>query len=240
MKRIPRITSSHLIAMLALFVALGGTAGAAGVKLITGSGIKNGSLTGVDIKRGSITGKQLRNGSITGLDIRDGTLRSTDFSAADLAQLVGAKGNTGATGAQGPAGAKGDTGAIGPQGATGAPATLQSVNTTGSDISGYQNGDAILTITAGAPGYYLAIASGTVTNTGPNDDYLNCGFDVSGTLAGAAGFSTTAGNASSGSSVTVVPTTNANETVKFVCFGSGGTTFDLANLKMKLIKLADQ
>jgi hypothetical protein len=68
----------------------------------------------------------------------------------------------------------------------------------------------------------------------------NCGFDVAGTVAGAAGFSTTAGDATSGSSVTVAPTTSPNQTVKFVCFGSGATTFDLANLKMKLIKLADQ
>ena len=95
-------------------------------------------------------------------------------------------------------------------------------------------------MSAATPGYYLAIASGTVTNTGTSDDYLNCGFDVSGNTSGAAGFQTTAGNTTSGSSVTLAPTTSPNETVKFICFGNGVTTFDLANLKMKLIKLADQ
>jgi len=239
-KGIRRLTSPHLIAMLALFVALGGTAGAAGIKLITGAEIKNRSITGVDVKRASLTGSHLRNGTVTGLDIRDHALRSADFALVDLARLVGAKGDTGPMGPQGPASGKGDAGAAGPQGLAGAPAMLESAGSTGADISGYQNGDPIVAISAGAPGYYLAIASGTVTNTGAIDDYLNCGFDVSGTLAGAAGFSTTAGSATSGSSVTVAVTSNPNEAVTFVCFGSGVTTFDLTNLKMKLIKLADQ
>ena len=240
MKAIRKLTSPHVIAMLALFVALGGTAGAAGIELITGADIKNRSVTGLDVKRATLTGRHLQNGTVTGLDVRDGTLRSTDFALADLARLVGAKGETGAVGPQGAAGAKGETGAAGPQGPAGAPATLESANATGADISGYQNGDPIVSMSAGAPGFYLAIAGGTVTNTGANDDYLNCGFDVSGTLAGAAGFSTTAGASTSGSSVTVAITNSPGETVTFVCFGSGVTTFDLTNLKMKLIKLAEQ
>ena len=212
------LTGSNVIAMIALFVALGGTAGAAGVKLITGAVVKD--------------------GSITGSDIRNGSLHSADFSPATLAKLTRATGATGATGETGETGA---AGATGPQGPVGAPATLKSISSTGADITNYHDGDAIVIADADAAGYYLAIASGTVTNTGSSDEYLNCGFDVAGTVAGAAGFSTTAGNATSGSSVTVAPTTTPNQTVRFVCFGSGGgNTFDLANLKMKLVKLADQ
>ncbi len=173
--------------MIALFVALGGTAGAAGIKLITGADIRDESITGVDIRRGSVTG----------LNIRDGSLGVNDFSPVDLGQLVGPEGDTGP---------KGDTGATGPQGPPGAPATLESVDSTGVDISNYQDGDPIVTVNAPAAGYYIAIASGTVTNTGASDDYLNCGFDVSGAISGAAGYSTTAGNTSSGISVTVAAT----------------------------------
>lgn len=233
----PNVTSAHVIATLALFAALAGTAGASGVQLVTGAFIKNRSVTAVDVKRESLTGGNLRNGTVTGLDVRDGSLRAQDFASEDLAELVGPKGDTGA---QGPAGGKGDAGATGPAGPAGSSATLQSSNTTAPDITNYQNGDTIISLNAGSAGYYLAIASGTATNTGASDDYLNCGFDVSGSVSGAAGFSTTAGNATAGSSVTLAPTTSANETVKFICFGSGSTTFDLANLKMKLIKLADQ
>lgn len=71
-----------VVAMLALFVATGGTAVAAKT-LITGKQIKNSSITGVDIK----------NKSLTAADIR-GQLR----------------GLRGLTGAAGPPGAKGDKG----------------------------------------------------------------------------------------------------------------------------------
>jgi hypothetical protein len=217
MKRIlSRLTSAQLIAMIALFVALGGTAGAAGIKLITGAEIKNGSITSVDIKRGAIRGKQLRKGSVTSFKVRDGSLRLKDLSRTARGRLVGATG---------PAGA---------------PATLESVSSTGADISDYQNNDPIVMANATAAGFYIAIATGTVTNTGTVDDGLNCAFDVSGTLSPTAGFQTTAGNASSGTSVSVATTTSPNETVKFICSGSGVTTFDLSNFKMKLIKLADQ
>jgi hypothetical protein len=68
-----------------------------------------------------------------------------------------------------------------------------------------------VTRVAPSAGYYLAIAAATGTNTGANNDYLNCDFDVDGVLSGAAGFDTTAGNTVSGSSVTVAPTTQANQ-----------------------------
>ena len=123
-----------------------------------------------------------------------------------------------------------------PQGPAGTPATLESSDWSGTDISDYVDGDPIVTAAAGEPGFYLAIATATVANTGGSDDYLNCGFDVGGSVAGAAGFSTTAGNTSSGSSVTVAATTITDQLVRFVCLGNGVTTFDITNPKMKLIK----
>jgi hypothetical protein len=80
--RLARVSPSMVVAMLALFVAMGGTAVAA-KSFITGKQIKNSSITGVDIK----------NKSLTAADIR-GQLR----------------GLRGLTGAAGPPGAKGDKG----------------------------------------------------------------------------------------------------------------------------------
>ena len=78
--RLGRVSPAMVVAMLALFVALTGTAVATTSALITGKQIKNGSITGLDIK----------NKSVTATDIK-GRLR-------------------GATGARGPQGRRGRKG----------------------------------------------------------------------------------------------------------------------------------
>ncbi len=85
-----RLTPALVLAMIALLVALGGTAGAASSGLITGAQIKDRSIGLVDL--------------------------SGDARHA----LKGAKGDTGAKGVTGDTGVKGDTGAKGDSGATGA------------------------------------------------------------------------------------------------------------------------
>lgn len=90
--------SSHAIGLLALFVALGGSAYAAAT--ITGSSVKDGSLTGRDIK----------NRSLTKRDFRAGTLP---------AGRQGVAGPQGAPGPQGAAGSAGPVGSSGPQGEPG-------------------------------------------------------------------------------------------------------------------------
>lgn len=87
-----------VVAMIALFVALTGTAVAtnsATFALITGKQIKNGSITGLDVKNKSLTPKDFR-GSVRG--------------PRGLAGAAGAAGTAGAAGAKGD---KGDTGAPG-------------------------------------------------------------------------------------------------------------------------------
>jgi hypothetical protein len=76
-----------IVAMLALFVALTGTAVATTSALITG--------------------KQIKNSSITGLDVKNRSLRPIDFrgSVRGPRGLRGLTGATGATGATGPPGA---------------------------------------------------------------------------------------------------------------------------------------
>ena len=88
-----RQSPSMIVAMLALFVAMGGTAIAASSALITGKQIKNSSITGVDVKNKSLTPKDFR-GSV--------------------------RGPRGAAGVQGPQGAQGPQGSQGPQGVQGA------------------------------------------------------------------------------------------------------------------------
>ena len=66
--RISRPSPAMLVAVAALFVALGGTAAAALV--ITGKNVRNGSLSGADIKNGTIKGGDVKNNSLSSADIK--------------------------------------------------------------------------------------------------------------------------------------------------------------------------
>jgi hypothetical protein len=69
MRRMLRTTIHHLarqpVAFAALFVALSGSAVAA-APLVTGAGVKNGSLTGADVRDRSLTGRDVRASTLTG------------------------------------------------------------------------------------------------------------------------------------------------------------------------------
>ncbi len=105
----PRLTFANVVSVIALFVALGGSATAA--LLVTGRNVKNSSLTGADI----------RNSSLGTQDIRNGTLLARDFKAGQLP--------IGATGPQGIPGPSGAGGAAGPAGRDGAAVILHAAGT---------------------------------------------------------------------------------------------------------------
>ena len=109
-----RIGSAHLLAGVALFVALGGTA------------MANDSV------RALITGADVRNGSLTGRDVRNRSLTSADLAPDVL--------RTGPAGAQGPAGPRGPAGERGPAGPDLAGATHVRVR---GDASSAENGEAL-------------------------------------------------------------------------------------------------
>jgi len=88
-----RPPSSMVVAVVALLVALSGSATAALF----------------------ITGKQIKNGTVTGKDLKNRTLGTNKLSKKALSAL---NGQAGPAGAQGP---KGDPGSAGPQGERGAP-----------------------------------------------------------------------------------------------------------------------
>lgn len=72
-----RPSASMLVALTALFVALGGTSLAA--ILITGANVKDGSLRGRDIANGSVGGADVIDGSLRGRDITNGSVGGADM-----------------------------------------------------------------------------------------------------------------------------------------------------------------
>jgi hypothetical protein len=93
-RRLP--SPAMMVALIALFVALGGSATAALV--ITGANIKNGTVSGLDLKNGSVTGYDLKNGavgrddlkdgSVTGAKVRNGTLTPGKISGIPAARIT--------------------------------------------------------------------------------------------------------------------------------------------------------
>jgi hypothetical protein len=118
MHRIRHAPVAPVIALLALFVALGGTATAA--HLITGKDVRNGSLSGADIRDGSIPAKKLSKGVQAALK-RGGGVGTA--GTAGVAGTPGVAGAPGPAGAVGPAGPSGGTGPTGPRGPSDAFAT---------------------------------------------------------------------------------------------------------------------
>jgi hypothetical protein len=85
LKRRPSPTTA--IALVALFVALGGTSYAALV--VTGRNVRNGSLTGADVRTNSLTGVDVRG--IHGADVALNSLTSADVAESKLGKVPTAK-----------------------------------------------------------------------------------------------------------------------------------------------------
>jgi hypothetical protein len=81
----------HHLALLALFVGLGGT-----------------SYAAVELSKNSVGAKQIKRSAVRSAEVKDSTLRAEDFMPGQLP--AGSNGN------QGPAGPKGDEGPAGPSG----------------------------------------------------------------------------------------------------------------------------
>jgi hypothetical protein len=96
------LRQNHL-ALLALFIALGGTGAYAAGKIgpsgirknairsqhikngaVTGADVLDGGLTGADLQDQSITGADVQKSSLTGLDVGDGSLTAADLKAESL------------------------------------------------------------------------------------------------------------------------------------------------------------
>jgi hypothetical protein len=139
----------NVISLLALFVALSGTALALPGKNTVDSG---------DIKPKQVKASDLAPNSVASPTVADGSLLSEDFAAGELPA-----GPQGPAGAEGPAGAQGPTGAQGLPGQAGSPDTgadilgkLAPVDGSGSGLNADSldglNSDAFLGSTAAAGG----------------------------------------------------------------------------------------
>jgi hypothetical protein len=95
----------HHIALLALFIALGGT-----------------SYAAVKIPRNSVGTKELRNGAVTAKKGKTGSLTATQFKGGRFP--AGPRGLPGPAGPQGPTGETGPVGPTGPTGPAGATGTV--------------------------------------------------------------------------------------------------------------------
>jgi hypothetical protein len=96
-----RFTSAHVLALIALFVALGGTTYAA-VKLPKNSvgtkQLKNNAVTRAKIKNSAVNGAKLANNSVAGADVLESTLAKVP-SAANADHATAADSATNATNA---------------------------------------------------------------------------------------------------------------------------------------------
>jgi hypothetical protein len=91
MKLLIRYLKHHHIALLALFIVLGGT-----------------SYAAVALPRNSVGPKQITKDAVTSAKVKNGSLRSIDFAAGQLPQ--GARGEVGPAGPRGASGTNGANG----------------------------------------------------------------------------------------------------------------------------------
>lgn len=109
MKTFLRYMRQQPLALIALFVALGGTSYAAG-------SLANNSVGNPQLKADAVTSAKVKNGSLTAKDFKSGQLPK---GATGAAGATGATGSAGATGPAGSTGATGEQGALGEQGVKG-------------------------------------------------------------------------------------------------------------------------
>jgi hypothetical protein len=88
--RFRKPSSSMLVALLALFVALGGS-----------------SYAALKLPKGSVGTKQIKNGAVTSKKVKNNSLLVGDFKASERSRLQGPRG---LQGLQGPQGAQGEAG----------------------------------------------------------------------------------------------------------------------------------
>jgi hypothetical protein len=134
-----RMTSAHVISLIALFVALGGT-GYAAVKL----------------PKNSVGAAQIKTGGVGSSEVKNGSLKKADFKNSDLP--------AGPQGPQGPAGTNGTNGTNGAPGPAGSAKAFARVATDGtlqpdpanfpSQVKGIVAGNVVKGEAAAATGTY--------------------------------------------------------------------------------------
>ena len=145
-----RISPGSVLALIALFVALGGVSYAA----VT--------INGKNIQNNSIPGKKLKNGAVTNNKVKANSLGANRLTSAARASLRGARGPQGPAGPQGAHGAQGSQGPQGPEGPAGTALAYAQVNDSGPAFIAERT-FGFSTVTRPDPGLYcLALDAGLV------------------------------------------------------------------------------
>jgi hypothetical protein len=82
-----RVSPAMVVALLALVVAMGGSAGAAKA-LLTGKDIKDGSITSADIAKGAIKSKHLARKSVRSANVADGAIKARQIDSAYSSPII--------------------------------------------------------------------------------------------------------------------------------------------------------
>ncbi|MBK8293375.1 MAG: collagen-like protein [Solirubrobacterales bacterium] len=196
MKR-PRLAT--ILAGLALFIALGGTAAAAG-----------GLINGKKIKKGTITSKQIKNKTIT----------KAKISPSTFGALAGAKGPQGPKGDKGSTGAKGATGLQGPKGDPG-ETQITTYHASGSSINNIPANQEknVINMNNLASGRYVINASVQAFSQGAGT--VNCSLNTNGGGGSAGGTWTAAANGRNVIALTHVTDTPTVSHIDVACESSG-------------------
>jgi hypothetical protein len=107
------MTSAHVIAIIALVFAIGGT-----------------SYAALNLPKNSVGAKQIKKNAVTSTKVKNHSLKAIDFKNGQLPA-----GAQGPTGAQGTAGSKGATGPSGPSGPSGPTGFVGQVTVMRTDIA---------------------------------------------------------------------------------------------------------
>jgi hypothetical protein len=118
-----RLTYANVMATVAVFLALGGSATAATV-LISGRDVRDGSLTGADIKNRSLTRADLARSALVVPSPRERQGKDGGPGPQGPVGARGPEGETGPAGSRGERGPQGLPGEAGSRGADGAPGTV--------------------------------------------------------------------------------------------------------------------
>ena len=93
MRSITRLLRGQAIAILALLLALSGTAYSATVAAknsVVSKSIKNGNVKTADLKTGAVTADKVAPGSLTGAQVQDGSLTGADVDEGSLGRVPSA------------------------------------------------------------------------------------------------------------------------------------------------------
>lgn len=155
---VARLSSAHVLAGFALFVALGGT-----------------SYAALKLPRNSVGAAQIRNDSVTSAKIKRGSVGVSDLSASARAATKGDTGTAGAKGDTGSAGPAGSQGSTGPQGQPGQPGPSDVYTRTGTPDSGLVGSPPVVMSHLDLPaGRYLIIGKASFNNPTSNQAQLLC------------------------------------------------------------------